>query len=143
MIYEHNANILIALGTLPSWRKASRWARAMQKEARGRELLVSGDVDGALENFRASVEEKAAAVAEIEDEAREGFRRIELARNYLGIATLERMRGCVAAARAGCEEAIRILEIRGDSAVASGKSVEILREAREALVALDERVNPS
>ncbi|MBR4103750.1 MAG: hypothetical protein IKK39_06780, partial [Thermoguttaceae bacterium] len=70
------------------------WELATLWEARGTESLKRGAVEEALAAYRKSVEAKVAALANV-DEKMPGadVKRVILAGNYVGIATLERATG--------------------------------------------------
>lgn len=94
-----------------------REIRARRVEEAGRRLLLAGDREGALEKFRTCVKEKKAVFIERwnaakskSDAASVAANMRELARNYLGIAILERRAKRFDATRAACEAAIEILE---------------------------------
>ena len=139
MNYESQIKLLTALLAASPESSELRWERATTFERWGNALLKRDDVDAALEKYRACVEEKAEILANGRSEAAEDAeRRLWLAKNYLGIATLERQRGRVDEARDRCEAAIRTLEEGGEVEPSSERN-EILQNARSILTALDQR----
>ena len=114
-----------------------REMRAAQNEEWGRELLLAGDREDALEKFQACAEEKKAILAKREKNANSeenwadvAKQRQELARNYLGIAILARSLKRLDAARLACETTLAILaEIRVAGETASGEIAAIREEA--------------
>ena len=139
MNYESQINLLTALLAASPGASELRWERATTFERWGNALLKRDAVEAALEKYRACVEEKAEVLANERNESAENAeRRIWLAKNYLGIATLERLRGRDGKARDCCEAAIRTLE-EGSDAAPSNEKDEILQEARSILSALDEK----
>jgi len=108
------------------------WELATLWEARGTESLKRGAVEEALAAYRKSVKAKVAALANV-DEKTPGadVKRVILAGNYVGIATLERATGRFDEARADCESAIRTLEEMENRA--SGRYIATLRGGAEIL----------
>lgn len=114
-----------------------REMRAVQNEEWGRELLLTGDRENALEKFQACAEEKKAILANREKNANSEEdwadvvkRRLELTRNYLEIAILARSLKRLDAVRLACETTLAILaEIRGTDETTGGKIAVIREEA--------------
>ena len=146
MNFEGKSRFLNVLSRVLSDSEIYRETLAWQNEERGRELLLAGDVEGALEKFRASVEEKSRLLAErvarlaTREEASKELtaRRLELARNYLGVALLERFKKRFDAARSSAEAAIAALdEIDVDDEETRDEKKRIRRETGKLLKGLD------
>ena len=135
---EKKKCLLNALSRIMSDHEICREMRASQYEEWGLELLLVGDRKGALENFRASVEEKENVLrnrerdtATQDEREREDVakKRLELARNYLGIAILEEAVKRPDEARRACETALGILaETNVADVEAQNESVAIRKE---------------
>lgn len=106
-------NALLAVSKSPEL----LWERAALFESLGTELLKDCYVTAALEKFRASVADKRKALLAEESVATRpkdveatNFRRLALARNYLGIAMLEKWSQRFDRARTAAEAARRTLK---------------------------------
>lgn len=136
--FEAEINLLSALLRLTPASSELRWERAVTFERWGNALLKRNDVDGALAKFRTCLAEKGQALLDANepgDAKVDANRRLGLARNYLGVATLERAQGRIAEARDDCQAAIRTLEERRESGTTKEIN-DVMQDARNILKTL-------
>ncbi len=118
-----------------------REMRAAQNEEWGCELLLTGGREDALEKFQACAEEKKAILANREKNANSEEeqadvvkRRLELARNYLGIAILARSLKRLDAACLACETTLAILAETRVADETTGAEIAAIREEAELIL---------
>ncbi|MBQ2789396.1 MAG: hypothetical protein IJE97_07135 [Thermoguttaceae bacterium] len=133
--YEIQVDLLNVLLQLEPNSNELLWERSTLLERWGNALLKRNRFDAALEKYRASVGDKIAVLeSETERDAMEAdAKRLRLARNYLGIATLETIMERRDEARADCEAAIQTLEKVTRCKETRKEVEELLQDARETM----------